>query len=84
MLVAEMAGGLLAGLLVGLAFGLIRPLIGVIVVVAAIAVVATLILTGVSGLLNVFGRIAADIGHHAPFFASLAVGNFVSGALVLR
>jgi hypothetical protein len=82
--IAELAGGLVTGLLFGAALGLIRPLVILILILTASSMVAVLLAAGVSGLLDILGRLAADIGRHAPFFASLAVGKLVGGALALR
>ena len=78
--IAEMSAGFLTGLLFGAAIGIFRPL----VLLAAIGVAAALFVTGVSGLLDLFGRAANELGHHAVFFASLAVGKLVAAVMVLR
>lgn len=84
MLIVEMAGGILTGLLFGFALAVVRPVLALVLTVAAAAVALVLVTTGVAGLLDSFGHVAAEIGRHAPFFAALAVGKLIAAAVVLR
>jgi hypothetical protein len=84
MFIAEMAGGLLCGLLFGLALGILRTLIIPMIVLAAVVASGVLLVSGVSGLLDILVRMAADMGRHAPFFGALALGHLVSAVLVTR
>ena len=84
MVIVEMAGGILTGLLFGFALAVVRPVLALTLTIAAVAVALVLVTTGVAGLLDTFGQFAAEIGRHAPFFASLAVGKLIAAAVVLR
>lgn len=77
----QLAIGFLLGLLVGLALRQLRPLVWLLVVLAAGGAGYMVYLAGLPGLAGLLERLAGETRIYSAFFAALAIGKLVGGAL---
>ena len=77
----QLAIGFLLGLLVGLAIRQLKPLVVLMIAVAALGTGYVVYRAGVPGLTGLLEQLAGETRAYSAFFAALAVGKLVGGAL---
>lgn len=78
----QLASGFFLGLLMALSVALVRPLAAFALLASVGLVVATLWLSGVPGLIDLFGQANRYVATYASFFGALGIG-LVGGTVAI-